>query len=369
LINLGVTHNALGNRARALEYYTRSYELAERRGDERRAAYSRANAGALLIEYGSTPDDGVRFVEGALRVVRRLEDKNFEVFCLQLVAARDRFSGRWAEARKGLAQALAIARERSLGDLLPSLLLDDARVLIEMGEYAQARDALSKAMAEGGASTATDPLIELGRLRTRLGEFDGAREALEQAKATTGAKASDVVPRLMAAFGELAYVSNRAKEARAPFETASRLWTDDLPDAASVEARAYLGFLDGLEGRAAGRAAIEASLRQAARMKRPVVQAVCRLLQARLELRARRPAQALTALGPIPIEVLSPELRAQVHWSRAEAQMMLGDSGDAERERREVGHQLDDAGRAVPMELRERYLSRPDLQALASLRQ
>ena len=68
----------------------------------------------------------------------------------------------------------------------------------------------------------------------------------------------------MAAFGELAYALRPGrKQARALFETASRLWTDDLPDAASVEARAYLGLLDGLDGRAAGRAAIEASLAQA----------------------------------------------------------------------------------------------------------
>ena len=72
-INLGVTYITLGNRTKALDYYRQSYETAERGGDERRAAYSRANAGAVLIEFGSPPDDGRRFVEGALRVVRKLE--------------------------------------------------------------------------------------------------------------------------------------------------------------------------------------------------------------------------------------------------------------------------------------------------------
>ena len=153
-----------------------------------------------------------------------------------------------------------------------------------------------------------------------------------------------------------------------PFEVASRLWTDELPDAASVEARAYLGFLDGLDGRAAGRTAIEASLRQAARMKRPTLEADARLLQARLDLRGGRAAQAVAALAPVQLDVLSQERRAQVHLSRAEAQAALGDSGAAERERAQAGRLIEESAAGVPPELRERYLSRPDLQALASLR-
>jgi predicted negative regulator of RcsB-dependent stress response len=223
-------------------------------------------------------------------------------------------------------------------------------------------------MAEEGAAMAADPLIELGRLRMRLGDFDGAREALEKARASTGAKASDVAPRLMTTLGELAHFSGRQKDARAAFEMASSLWTGELPDAASVEARAYLGFFDGLDGRAAGRATIEASLRQAVRMKRPVMEAVCRLLLARLDLRGGRAAQAMSGLAPVSLDVLAPEQRAQVHQLRADAQAALGDGGAGERERGEAGRLIGDAAQRVPSELRERYLSRPDLQALASLR-
>jgi len=172
----------------------------------------------------------------------------------------------------------------------------------------------------------------------------------------------------MTALGELAMTSGRTNEARMPFQDASRLWTGELPDAASVEARAYLGFLDGLDGRAAGRAAIDASLRQAAQMQRPVLETVVRLLQARLDLRGGRAAQAVAALAPVRLDVLGPELRAQVHGLRAEAQAVLGDAGGAERERMEAGRLLEESVGAVPPELRERYLSRPDLRALASLR-
>jgi hypothetical protein len=52
-----------------------------------------ANAGALLIEYGTTARQGLRFVEGALLVARRQAEHNHEVFCLQLMAVHDRFVG------------------------------------------------------------------------------------------------------------------------------------------------------------------------------------------------------------------------------------------------------------------------------------
>jgi hypothetical protein len=48
----------------------------------------------VLIEYGSPPDEGLRFVEGALIVgTGRQAEHNLEVFCLQLIAVHDRFVG------------------------------------------------------------------------------------------------------------------------------------------------------------------------------------------------------------------------------------------------------------------------------------
>jgi tRNA A-37 threonylcarbamoyl transferase component Bud32/tetratricopeptide (TPR) repeat protein len=370
-INLGVTYTALGQRANALVYYRQSYELAERRGDERRAAYSRANAGALLIEYGGEAEEGLRFVEGALGVVRRLQDKNFEVFCLQIVAAHYRFTGRATEARRRIAQAMAIARERNFVDAIPGLMLDDGRALMQLGDFVQARDTFMKALASEGATETGELLIELGRVRARLGDFDGASEALSRTKTTRDATAGDMAPRLAAAFGEVAYASGRMPEARASFDAASRMWTDELPDAASVEARAYVGLIDGLQGRSGGRRAIEASLQQAVRMKRPVLEATCRVLLAQVELRDGRPAQAAAALSDVRMEALGPELKAQVHHWRAEVQAALGAAGSGqpalEQDRREARRLLDEMQRGVPPELRERYLSRPDLQGIASL--
>ncbi len=154
---------------------------------------------------------------------------------------------------------------------------------------------------------------------------------------------------------------------RAAFERAARLWTDDLPDAASVEARAYAGFLDDLDGREQGRQAVTDAMRQAARMKRPALEATIRTLLARLELRAHRATAALAAVADVPLAPLSPELRAQVHHWRAEARNALM-PGSGEPDRREAQRSLEQAERGVPSELRERYLLRPELQALATVR-
>ena len=154
-INLGVTYTTLGNRDEGPRLLSPELSrLPSARGDERRAAYSRANAGALLIEFGSPPDEGRRFVEGALRVVRNLGDRNFEVFCLQLIAVHDRLH---RPAGRGRARA-SPRRSRSRGSAasptaIPSLLLDDGRTLMDMGEYA------------GGALHIRDGADERGRQR------------------------------------------------------------------------------------------------------------------------------------------------------------------------------------------------------------
>jgi tetratricopeptide (TPR) repeat protein len=361
--NLGVTHNALGNRGKALDYYRQSYEMAERRGDERRAAYSRANAGALLIEYGDAPDEGLRFIEGALRVVRRLEDKNFEVFCLQLISVHYRFTGRYADARAAIDQAIAIARERNFVDAIPALLLEQGRVRMEMGEYVAARETFTQALGSEGATEAGELQIELARVQARLGDAEAAASALEKAQMSPEANAGDVEPRLLAAAGEVAYAAGRLQDARASYEAAGRLWTDELPDAASVEGRAFVGLLDALDGRAAGRPAIDTGLQQARRMQRPSLEALCRMWLARLDLRAGRPAQAASLLAPIRLDRIGPELQAQVHYWRAQASATPGAGDD---ERRDARRLLDEIQRGVPDRLRARFLLRPDIQVMAN---
>jgi len=364
-INLGVTYTLLGQRGKAVNYYTQSYETAERRGDERTAAYSRGNAGALLIEYGDRPDEGLRFIEGALPVVRRLEDKSFEVSCLQFIAAHARFAGRFAEARAGLAAATKIARDRQFTGLITGLQLDDARVLIETGHYADARTLIDQALGSEVATRTAELLIERARVDARLGDVEHARAMLARARALPDAALGDLVPRLHAAAGDVAYAAGDTKQAYAAFAEAARLWVDELPDPASVEARAYTGFFDALAGQPAGRAAIDASLMQARKMKRPSLEATARVFLAQLDLRARQPQAASSVLDSVRMDAIGPELQAQVHHWRGAVATVLGNEAAAQQERSEVARILGALQEDVPETLRPRFLLRPDIQAIS----
>ena len=364
-INLGVTYLALGQRGKAVEYYTSSYETAERRGDGRRAAYSRANAGAVLIEHGDRSDDGLRFVEGALRVVRDLEDKSFEVFCLQMIAAHARFTGRYDQALSGVRSALDMARERKLSEDVAALLLDEARVLMETGAYVEARARLDEAIATGVAQKPSELLIERARVDARLGDVDHARQMLDQARALPESMFLELLPRLHAAAGEVAYAAGDMKQARASFGEAARLWTDDLPDAASVESRARAGLLDALAGKAAGRANIEKSLAEGQRMKRPSLEVLARVFLAQLDVLGGQPQQASAMLAPVRLDAVGPELQAHVHYWRAAAAEAAGDNAAADRERLEVGRILSALRKNVPEPLQARFVLRPDVRALS----
>jgi len=360
-----VTYLALGQRGKAVEYYTSSYETAERRGDGRRAAYSRANAGAVLIEHGDRPDDGLRFVEGALRVVRELEDKTFDVFCLQLIAAHARFTGRYEQALSGVRSALVTARERKLSEDVAALLLDEARILMETGAYVEARARLDEAIATGAAQKPSELLIERARVDARLGDVEHARQMLDQARALPESMGGEIRPRLHAATGEVAYAAGDLKQARVSFGEAARLWTDDLPDAASVESRARAGMLDALAGKPAGRAAIETSLEEGQRMKRPSLEVLARVFLAQLDVLGGRPQQATDMLAPARLNAVGPELQAQVHHWRAAAAAATGDAATAEKERREVEQILSSLRNSVPEALQSRFVLRPDVRALS----
>ena len=364
LINLGVTYLGLGQRGKAVEYYTLSYQTAERRGDGLRAAYSRANAGAVLIEYGDRADEGLRFIEGALRVLKDLEDRSFEVFCLQLLAAHARFTGRYDEALSGIRSALALAREHKVVARVSALLLDEARVLTETGRYVAARARLDEAMAGASAPNA-ELFIERARVDARLGDVEHAREMLAQARALPESRRGDILPRLHVATAEVAYAAGELKQAYAAFADAARLWVDELPDAVSVEARAYTGLLDALAGRAGGRAAVEASLAEARRMKRPRLEALARVFLARIDLQAGRAEAASMVLDDVRMNAVGPELQAQVHYWRAAAATILGNGAAADDGRRESARILSEIQKDVPKPLQTRFLLRPDVQAIS----
>ncbi len=86
------------------------------------------------------------------------------------------------------------------------------------------------------------------------------------------------------AQGEIAFAAGDLPAARAQFAKASALWTDDLPDPESVEARAYLGLIDGLAGRKdQGRTLVRQSLAKAEAMGHVGLQEQCRRFLAQID--------------------------------------------------------------------------------------
>jgi hypothetical protein len=366
LMNLGVSHTLLGNRARAIGFYGDGQKVSEALGDERRAAEQRANAAAILIEHSDKPAEGLRDIQNALGVFRAIEDHTFELMALKLAGESAWYDGRHVEAERELNRAVSLAKQWNLDDRVAMLTLELARSKLEAGDYRAALDlaARSGGSPEGGS---TDARITMARAHVRLGDLAAARtelaRAFDELKAHPNA---DLTPTLHMALGELAYESGDAREARSQFETASAFWTDSLPDVASVESRSYVGLLDALAGKSdAGERVIQSSLAQAAKMKRFSLEVRSRVQLARAAVSRRAYARTLDVLNDVRSQgerTLNPELEAQVHYWRGRALGGLNQDPAAEAAAaRRLGEQ---ARAAVSSEYRDKFAARPDIGVL-----
>jgi hypothetical protein len=182
---------------------------------------------------------------------------------------------------------------------------------------------------------------------------------------------SELFPLLQLAQGEAAYEAGRLDAARAAFARGSSLWTGPLPDIASVEARANLGFLDAMNGRIAeGRRAIETSMAQAQTMERIGVEARCRIFLARLAIRQRQFPDALRTLDGVVQDdgerTIGAELRAQAQYWRGQALAGRGDAAGG-RAAVEAARRLIDEMRATLTETERAGLAaRPDIRPIIS---
>jgi tetratricopeptide (TPR) repeat protein len=333
LVNLGRASLELGNRSQAAEYYRRSSRVNEARGDEQGAAYNLANAGGLLIGYGTQPDEGLRDVQNALAVVERI-DKNFEAFCRRMIAKYHRQIGRRADAERELRRAEAIARERNLQDDLAEIAAELGYLHMEFNDYERARTAFQDAAEKDTGAERIQTQISRARADLLLGDFASAQALLTQVGTDIDApRTRRLIPLFHATRGLLAYESGHIADARAEFARAADVGSTDLIDEASVEARAYAGWLDANAGRlAAGKAAITRSLDEARRMRRVALEARCRALLANVLLLERRPADARAAVEAVSVADLGPELQALLHDVRARVHFAIGDRGAAQRE-------------------------------------
>jgi tetratricopeptide (TPR) repeat protein len=370
LMNLGVAQVRLGNRAAAAAYYESSSKQYEALGDEQRAAQQQANSAALRIEYSDSPASALRDMQNALAVFQKLGEKNFEAFCLQVIAAYYRQTGRHDDAERELNRALAILRERNLDDDIASVTIDRARSQIDTGNYPAAVMLLDEVLTNRRSPLATAALLHQARVRVRLGDIAGAETALGQI-AQPGSTDNELLPLFYLTRGELLYERDRLGDARQAFDRAASLSTATLPDAASIEGRAWSGLIDALGARPAeGRAAVRASLEQATRMERTALAARCRIFLAQIDLHQRRGADAIRTLDGVPpdddMRTIGPELRAQVHYWRSVAVAMLGDRAAADTEAAAARKALDRLQAALSEPARARLASRRDLRRIIS---
>jgi tetratricopeptide (TPR) repeat protein len=366
LMNLGAMQGKLGKQSSALDFHQQSHTLYEKFGDEQRAAQNQANVGAILIEYGGRSEEGLRDVQNALGVFRKVGDKTFEMFAAKVTATHDRYAGRHAEAERELNRAIALAREWGMEREIPALMIAIARSRFDMSDYAAARENLLRALEDGSGKDSVEARILLGLTHVRLGQFDRAQADLSQALRDVQ-KGGDTghLPLLDTAMGELAYESGRPRDARIYYGEASALWTDDLPDPASVQARASLGLLDGLAGRpAAARAAILASLEHARRTGPLSLEARCRVHLARIDVAAQDFEDALNTLSAITTHrerALGPELQAQVHYWRSRALRGRGDRARAESEEGVARKLIKDLRASLPQQYQDGFAARADI--------
>jgi tetratricopeptide (TPR) repeat protein/tRNA A-37 threonylcarbamoyl transferase component Bud32 len=369
LMNLGVAYDIAGERAKALGYYRKGFAVFEASGSQQDAAWTQVNAAAILVDYGGAPDEGLRDARNALAVFERIGDKRFEVFARRVIASYRRYTGDYDGAAGELSIAINIGRQRSLDSNVTQLNIELARLHFDRGNYTDARALLMQAERDASGTDAVHAHIEAGRTHTRLARFAAAAADLERA-AKLIEEIQDVgsLPLLHAARGELAYELDRRDEARVHFGRAAAAWTGDLPEAASVEARAYGGWIDTLQGRVAqGRAAVRSSLDQARKMRRLDLEARCRLFLARLELAAGRTAEAqdvLDGIGGDRERTLSPELRAQLHFWRSQLLSRRGAAG-ADVEAAAAQRALDDLRRLTPEPDLSGVLARPDIRLIS----
>ena len=365
LLNLGVTNARLGNRKRAMEFYGLSSKAHQAAGNELRAARALVNRSQLRIDFGDDPDQAVEDVRNALAVFVQQGDRNFQVFSRQALGAYYRYLAQYAQADQELRLALAIAQERDLKEDIAALNIELARVRFDQNDYATSVQLL-ETVGDTFDQQSLHAWIRLARTRARLGDFATAQALLRNAADDVAKrKNTEYLPLLYETLGELDYERDRLSDARIQFNRSAMLWTDDLPDPSSVEARAYVGWIDAQRGSPGGRAVIAASLAQAVKMRQVALETRCRILLARALLRERQYEEALKVLNAIRLDgpgAVGPELLAQARYWRAQALAGQGSRAEADADSARARTLLDDLAAKMSERDRQSYVMRPDIR-------
>ncbi len=363
LMNLGVAHGNLENRQDAVRYLRESQELYLRYGDERRAAEIDTNLAEALVEYGLDLEDGLRRATNAARVHESLGDKDFEVAARRIIGAYHRYTGQPRQALTELNRALAIARTSELRDEVAALTVDIGRAHLLLPDYRAARATFESAVETAIGPARAQAFVELGRAQMRGGDGEAARTSLETAMSEIRELDVEALrPALHTAMGELGYEAGRLAEARAQFVRAATFWAMEYPDAATVEARSYLGLLEVLNGNAAaGETLARESLHDAEEMGRLPLETLCRVNLAQIYLRLDRPEDAASVLAAVPENGgrdVGRELLAQVRFWRGRAFDGLGRDAEAQFAFRSAAELVGELIAALPGARQESFRER-----------
>ena len=320
----------------------------------------------MLIDYGSDQDAALRRIVNARATFQKLGNIEFQAITMEGEAANSLHAGRHQAARQQLHAALSLANDHQLGARVVYASIRLAQSYFETAEYQLARALLEKTAATSSGRDELAVPIVLGRVYARLGDVDGARQRLTQAlKAVEASGQLWLAPSAHTALGELEYEWGNTREARSHFDEAAAYWTDDLPDAASVEARCYRDALDAHLATAS--ATIAASVQQARRMGRLYLEAQCRLQQARLYLSRRQPADALATVNEIPLDgerTVGKEMQAQAHYWRSRAMRASGNRSGAEAEAAEARNLVNELQTSLPPPSRDRFAARAQIRQM-----
>jgi tetratricopeptide (TPR) repeat protein len=366
LNNLGLAHERLAERTQALEYYQQSREVYQDNGDDATAAQQEANAAALLIDYGSNTPEALRRLTNARATFEKLGNVEFQVIAMELEATIALRAGRHQEARRELVKASNIAKDRGYSNSNLSMTLRFAESYFATSEYEEARRRLEEAATSDVGRNDSGVTIALGRVYVRLGDFDAARRRLERGLTAIemGGQLA-LLPAAHLALGELEYELGDTRDARTHFEKAGALWTDDLPDPASVEARCYQGVIDS-RSPTSTIPVVEKSIERARRMGRLFVEAACRLQLAQIQLRLLRPSEALATLEPIPQEddgKIGRELPAQTHYWRSRA-LAAQQNPDANSENNQARKLVREVQTSLPVAYQATFAARQSIRPL-----
>ena len=368
LMNVGLAHLRLGQRRQALNYLDESREFYEQIGEARRAAEAEVNLAALLVDHGGEQSEVLRHVSNAQSTFRKLGQVDFDLAAMEVAATSYRYAGQLDESVRQLNQALNVAKERQLRNRIESVSVNIAQSRFLLNEYEAARTLLEEVVASDAGRDDLEAHIALGRVYVRLGDFEAARKHLERALAGTEAGGQMTLAALThAASGELAYESGKLQEARGHFDRAASFWTEDLPDAASVEARCYEGLLDTPTGKIpAVRRIVELSAAQARKMGRLHLEARCRLALARIHLIERRDSEAVATLDQVASggDRIGPELQAEMHYWRGRALAARGDRAAADSEIALARKLAQELRASLPEQQRDRFVSRTTIRLL-----